>query len=148
MICGTIVPQRRRRTEAGKERRRGKRRERGDVEGEIMSLSPCIPPPAHNAYFPPFSQQIRFSSGNQPPLQLEKMREKWESEGKGGRWGGGGGCHWGVSGPNLHSDLFLIQSHWWILMKDLIKSHFTICLCIKAWNHIHITPTAYTNPMK
>lgn len=87
MICGTIVLQRHRRTEAGKERRRGKRREGGDVEGEIMSLSPCIAPPAHNAHFSPFSQQIRFSSGSQPPLQLEQMREKWESEGKreGGR---------------------------------------------------------------
>lgn len=68
---------------SGKERRRGKKGEWGDVEGEIMSLSPCIPPPAHNAHFPPFSQQIRFSSGGQPPLQLEQMREKWESEGKG-----------------------------------------------------------------
>lgn len=55
-----------------------------------------------------------------------------EKRGKREVWGGGGGGH-------LHSDLFLIQSHWWILMKDLIKSQFTICLCIKACNPIQNT---------
>lgn len=87
MICGTIVPQRRQRTETGKERRRrrGKRREGGDVKGDIMSLSPCIPPPAHNAHFSPFSQQIRFSSVGQPPptkANEREMRERRQTRGR------------------------------------------------------------------
>lgn len=62
-------------TETRRERRRGG--DGGDVEGEIMSLSPCIPPPAHNAHFSPFSQQIRFSGvGQNNPPTPNKANER------------------------------------------------------------------------
>lgn len=55
------------------------------MKGDIMSLSPCIPSPAHNAHFSPFSQQIRFSSVGQPPptkANEREMRERRQTRGR------------------------------------------------------------------